>query len=58
MEIKWILSVPATKNDISLAENYFQITFPKEYTELVLQHNRGVPRPCCVYINGEEKVFA
>lgn len=58
MEIKWILSVPTTKNALNIAENYYQVVFPKEYKEIVLQYNRAVPRPCCVYTNGKERVFA
>lgn len=35
MEINWTLSEPTSKTDLDYAEKQFNVTFPKEYSELV-----------------------
>ncbi len=57
MEINWILSTPTSKADLDYAEKQFNVTFPKEYSELVLKYNFAYAKPNCVCVNGRERVF-
>ena len=59
MKLKWMFSVPTTNEALYNAEKYYQIIFPKEYKEIVLQYNRAtaIPSPCCIYVSGKERVF-
>ncbi|MBQ3138575.1 MAG: SMI1/KNR4 family protein [Ruminococcus sp.] len=57
MEINWILSTPTSKADLDYAEKQFNVTFPKEYSELVLNYNFAYAEPNCVCVNGRERVF-
>ena len=57
MEINWTLSEPTSKTDLDYAEKQFNVTFPKEYSELVLKYNAAYPEPNCVCVSGKERVF-
>ena len=57
MEINWTLSEPTSKTDLDYAEKQFKVTFPKEYSELVLNYNFAYAKPNCVCVNGRERVF-
>lgn len=58
MDIKWILSTTATSEAVHKAEEVFNVKFPNDYVDIILKHNRAVPKPCCFFVDGNEHVFS